>query len=165
MRPGPRRVLVPTDFSAGSRAALRQLEWLIPSGSRVDVLLIHVLEPAVSALPIWMDSPDERRQWRARVREDERRAGEALERTASGLAKVLGSSAKITGHVRSGVPYDEICRAADRMRADLIVIGTHGTTGLKRFLLGSVAERVLRHAGRPVLAVPLAARRRRRGGG
>jgi nucleotide-binding universal stress UspA family protein len=52
-----------------------------------------------------------------------------------------------------GTPYEEIVKAGKEMGADLIVIGTHGRTGMSHFLLGSVAERVVRSAPCPVLTV------------
>ena len=55
--------------------------------------------------------------------------------------------------LRTGVPYKEIVGAAARERADLIVIGTHGRSGLDRALLGSVADRVIRLAPCPVVTV------------
>ena len=55
--------------------------------------------------------------------------------------------------MRFGHPVETIVDAADKMDADVIIIGTHGRTGVKRALLGSVAERVARHASRPVLIV------------
>ena len=55
--------------------------------------------------------------------------------------------------VRVGHPYQEITQAAQELKADLIVIATHGYTGLKHILLGSTAERVVRHASCPVLTV------------
>jgi universal stress protein A len=54
---------------------------------------------------------------------------------------------------RIGKPAVEIVKAADEWGADLVVIGSHGREGISRVLLGSVAESVLRHAGRPVLVV------------
>lgn len=56
-------------------------------------------------------------------------------------------------HLITGVPCVDIVNYADRMKADLIVIGTHGRTGLKHMLIGSVAERVVRTASCPVLTV------------
>ena len=55
--------------------------------------------------------------------------------------------------VRAGDPAQEIIRAANDLDADLIVMATHGRTGIQHFLLGSVAERVVREAERPVLTV------------
>lgn len=58
----------------------------------------------------------------------------------------------------SGIPARQISTYARRVGADLIVIGTHGRTGVSRALLGSVAEAVVRHAPCPVLTVPMAGR-------
>jgi universal stress protein A len=55
--------------------------------------------------------------------------------------------------VRHGVPFNEISGTASTLKADLIVIATHGYTGLKHVFLGSTAERVVRHAPCPVLVV------------
>lgn len=57
----------------------------------------------------------------------------------------------------TGIPYDEITAAAERLDVSLIVLGTHGRTGLDRLLFGSTAERVVRSAGCPVLTVRLPA--------
>ena len=60
---------------------------------------------------------------------------------------------KAKTEMRFGHPVETIVEAAGKMKADVIVIGTHGHTGVKRALLGSVAERVARHAAQPVLIV------------
>jgi nucleotide-binding universal stress UspA family protein len=60
----------------------------------------------------------------------------------------------VTARVLEGPPAAAIVRAARRERAGLIVLGTHGRTGLTRILIGSVAERVVRTARCPVLTVP-----------
>ena len=57
--------------------------------------------------------------------------------------------------VRVGVPADEIVRYAAEQRADLLVLGKHGHGMLRRFFLGSVADRVVRHADCPVMLTPL----------
>ena len=71
------------------------------------------------------------------------------------MAKELGeaSSVKATAVVRDGKPFEEICRSAKTVGADMIVLTTHGYTGLKHVWLGSTAERVVRHAPCPVLVV------------
>ena len=60
---------------------------------------------------------------------------------------------RVTTILLDGAPHEQIPRAVRRTRADLLVIGTHGRTGLTKVLLGSVAERVLRLAPCPVLTV------------
>ena len=75
---------------------------------------------------------------------------EALERVPdSSLAQGL----RITREVRVGTPFVEIVRHARELQADLVVIGTHGRTGLAHVLLGSTAEKVVRKAHCPVLTV------------
>jgi nucleotide-binding universal stress UspA family protein len=71
-------------------------------------------------------------------------------------------SVPVVTSVESGNPATQIVRYAERCGADLIVLGTHGRTGVSRALLGSVAERVVRTASCPVLAVPLRTRRPQR---
>ena len=60
---------------------------------------------------------------------------------------------RASGHAGNGLPAFELLRYADAFNADLIVIGTHGRRGFKHFLLGSVAEEILREASIPVLVV------------
>ena len=59
----------------------------------------------------------------------------------------------ITTTVVIGSPFHDICKIAEQSKSDLIVVGSHGRTGLSHVLLGSVAERVVRHAPCPVLVV------------
>ena len=66
----------------------------------------------------------------------------------------LGNVAART-HLRLGVPYTEVVAAANELGSDLIVMGTTGKTGLEHFLVGSVAERVVRSAAVPVVTVRL----------
>ncbi len=61
---------------------------------------------------------------------------------------------KVWTFVEEGKPHKAIIKAADEWKADLIVIGSHGRTGLDRLLMGSVAEHVIRHSSIPVLIVP-----------
>jgi len=70
---------------------------------------------------------------------------------------------KVRYIIKSGDPFESILDAAEERRADLIVLATHGRTGLKRLLIGNVAEKVVRHAPCPVLIVKPRARRRKRG--
>ncbi len=68
-----------------------------------------------------------------------------------------GLEGRIDYRIEEGTPADEILRLAEEIPCDLVVLGTHGRTGLGRLLLGSVAEQVLRRASCPVLTVRLPA--------
>ena len=148
-----RRLLVATDFSEGSRAALEALERLVPRQTAVRIDLVHVLEP----LPFLVPPAPVIGIERARTLGAQRR----LERLASRLRQRLGAAARVETRVLEGPPHDEICRLAAARAVDLVVLGTHGRTGLRHTLAGSVAERVVRHAGRPVLTIPIRQRRAR----
>jgi nucleotide-binding universal stress UspA family protein len=69
-------------------------------------------------------------------------------------AAALGSGLDITTATTLGVPAHAICAYAQRIGADLIVMGTHGRTGMSGAVLGSVAEAVVRHARCPVMTIP-----------
>jgi universal stress protein A len=139
------RILVPLDFSGKSRQAL---DFAVPLAEEYEgkILLIHVVEPAYTAAPF----PGEMGGLAA----DSRIAVEASKEMLSALARELVPR-ELFGKtmVRIGPAYHEIIEAADELEADLIVIATHGYTGLKHVLLGSTAERVVRHAHCPVLTV------------
>jgi nucleotide-binding universal stress UspA family protein len=75
-------------------------------------------------------------------------AHDELARTAAVLP-----STGVTTVIEAGDPADVICRTAERLGSDVIVVGSHGRTGLGRLFLGSVSEHVVRHAPCPVLVV------------
>ncbi|MFB6194356.1 MAG: universal stress protein [Halobaculum sp.] len=78
------------------------------------------------------------------------RANEAVDAAVASLPDVATQRA-----VRSGVPHEEILEYAAEMDVDLVVMGTHGRTGLDHYLIGSVAERVVRRCSVPVITVRL----------
>lgn len=61
---------------------------------------------------------------------------------------------KVWTFVEKGNPYEIILEVADQWEADMIAIGTHGRTGLSHLLMGSVAEKVIRHSTKPVIVIP-----------
>ena len=75
------------------------------------------------------------------------------EQTMDGLAEMYNGN-KLMKFMPEGDPQEDILKTAKTWGADLIVMGTHGRTGLKRLLMGSVAERVVRHSDIPVMIVP-----------
>lgn len=144
-----KKILVPTDFSDESYNALRQALELARQFSS-DVLLIHVVEPihpypvtGLSSYPIDLP-PDPIFEMRGE-------AGKLLEQLK--LEAKTKTSIPVETVLRVGRAYDQIIQVARDSEVDLIVISTHGYTGLKHVLLGSTAERVVRHAPCPVMVV------------
>jgi nucleotide-binding universal stress UspA family protein len=146
-----RRILHPSDFSPASRPAFAKA-LALAKASRAQLLVVHVLP----VLPMIPDAYITATMW------DELQRGQR----ANGLKQLdrLVSKAKAAGVRASGflldfgVPAERITRLARSRRADVIVMGTHGRTGLTRALLGSVAARVVATATCPVLTVRAAAR-------
>lgn len=136
-----RHILVPMDFSDFARQALRHAIPLA-TGFGAKITLLHVVE-----LPVY---PTE---MGTVVVHQERTAGASRKELAALGEKLIPASLRGRVLVCMGRPYEEIARTARRLKADLIVLTTHGYTGLKHVLLGSTAERVVRHAPCPVLTV------------
>ncbi|MEK7362444.1 MAG: universal stress protein, partial [candidate division NC10 bacterium] len=136
----------PTDFSRASGAAFLKAVALAKE-SRAQLLLVHVLLPTTPFIGDGYISPKTYEELEASARRGAQRE----------LAKVVARAQKAKARVKAvlleGVPYDRIARAARSKRADLIVMGTHGRSGLSKFFLGSVAERVIALAPCPVLTV------------
>lgn len=134
-----RTILHPTDFSGCSTAALEVASTLAREhGARL--VCLHVV-PAIEALHsrerVTLEDPDSSRATLEELRG--RLEGTGLQAVETRLA--------------SGEAASEILRTARETGAELIVLGTHGHSGLRRLLLGSVAEEVLQHAGCMVLVV------------
>ena len=138
------RILVPIDFSDHSRKAL---DYAIKFAQQFDseIELVNVVTPVIYAegmvLPAAMENLDQ---------VTEEHAMSELKKLAASDA-VKGLTVKT--RVLLGNPYDEIVTHAKKEETDLLLITTHGRTGLQHFLLGSTAEKILRHAPCPVLVV------------
>jgi len=136
------RILVTTDFSDASNRALPFATALVKRFG-AEVKLLHVLEP-----------PPPIAGWESVVLESDDHAIGLVYGDLDSLAnRAFGDDTVVNTHVRTGKPWQEIIKAADELSADLLVIATHGYTGLKHTLLGSTAERVIRHSPCPVLVV------------
>jgi len=136
-------ILVPVDFSAGS---LEALDFAVSLARRVaaSIVLLHALDPIYS--PGRFDSP-RLRPLRAQALKD------AKQQLAMLAKRRVQPHVPVRHQVLNGVAYSVIVEAASKARADLIVMGSEGRTGMNRFLVGSVAEKVIRHARCPVLVV------------
>ena len=142
-----KRILCPTDFSQHSRYALRRAG-AMAGASGAEIILVHVI-PQTTPGGLNEDS-FVLRDWRRFMELEQEKARTSLEREAR--SKFL-EGVKVQTLLGAGSAYREIVRIASRMRVDLIVISTHGTTGLLHLMLGSVAERVVRLAPCPVLVI------------
>jgi nucleotide-binding universal stress UspA family protein len=141
-----RRIVHATDFSPASRPAfVRAVD--LARANRAELVVLHVMTPPVLytadgyALPDTYD----------RLLTDARSAAKSqLDRV---VAQAKGAGVRARGLLLEGVAPERIVRGARSARADLLVIGTHGRTGLARLFLGSVASRVIATASCPVLSV------------
>jgi nucleotide-binding universal stress UspA family protein len=145
----PKRILVATDFSAASRAALEHAGQLAERfGSTIDVLHAweepHSLGPD-DGFPIHGPVYQTLEQF---ARE---RAGQAMDQFLNSLEP--RGAFRVRGRIEMGDPAETILRVAAEDAYDLVVMGTHGWTGLKRLLLGSVARKVVGKATCPVLTI------------
>jgi nucleotide-binding universal stress UspA family protein len=148
--PGIKKILVATDFSAHSNLAMDYAATLAKQ-SGAEIILIHVIESFPYSVTDTFNIVDHRRAL-------ERTAGTLLENLRQELAR---KDLSVETQLASGAPYDEILKRSRREKADLIVMGTHGRTGVEHLILGSVAEKVVRLSSCPVMTIPFPARGRR----
>lgn len=135
------RILVPTDGSVGSaHVALQAIDLAETYGATIHVL--HVVDESVRALVAGFGDEAE----------FEDRGRDAVERVAK-MGRHHGIDVETA--VESGDPAERVVDYADEIDADLIVLGTHGRSGVTRRLIGSVAENVVRQAKPPVMTVSL----------
>jgi nucleotide-binding universal stress UspA family protein len=140
----PQRILVPVDFSETST---RALDYAIELAKLLNakITVLHAYE-----FPI-VGFPDGALMASGEV------AAKLANAAQAGLDKMVSDRAErgvpLEKLLREDTPWRAVNHVADEMDADLIIIGTHGRTGLARALLGSVAENVIRTATRPVLSI------------
>ena len=141
-----RRVLHPSDFSRASTSAFARAVDLAKAG-RAELVLVHVMSLPV---PMAGDGYIPPKIWE----EMEASSRAYAQKQMDGLvAKARKAGVRVKTLLVTGVPHERIVQAARSQKADLVVMGTHGRTGLQRFFLGSVAERVVASAGCPVMTV------------
>jgi universal stress protein A len=140
-------ILCPTDFSDPSLLALNAANELARM-SGAEIILVHVVSP----LPV-IPPPDAMATFNVATYMEEmlQSARTSMDRL---IKEKSPSDVTVRPLVLTGNAADEITRAAEEQEADLIVIATHGLTGWRRFIFGSVAERVVRLSPCPVLAIP-----------
>jgi len=140
-----KKILVPIDFSDASHKALK---FAIPFAEQfgASITLLHIVEHY--SYPKHAPFEMEHTRLLETVRERSKKKLNAL------YPKLVGASGiKVKTLVREGRSFEEINKLAKQMNADLIIMATHGRTGIKHVILGSTTERVVRHATCPVLTV------------
>ena len=137
------RILLPIDFSGPSLKAI-PYALAISRQFGADVHLLHVTDVAQQPPPTLLTLPlVPQSEWNRRFM-----------KRLQALARKYRTNGNVSAlEPRTGTAYEEICAAARELKADLIVIATHGYTGYERAFLGSTAERVVQHSRCPVLVV------------
>ena len=145
--PRLRRILHATDFSPASTPALkRAIE--MAKANRAALLILHVMTPPSLAMPVEGYVPPRLYQ----DIENSARA-EAQKRLKAVVHRAKQGGARASGLLLEGVPHERIARAVRSKKADLLVIGTHGRSGLAKLFLGSVATKLIATVSCPVLTV------------
>jgi len=144
----PYQVLLPVDFS---RPSMEALAW---AGELLRTLG-EAHWPAVEALFVLSPFPDQT-ELQFTSAQVERLALDELERSLCKL-KSAGTAGAIGRRIRTGRPSEEILAEIHEREVDLVILGTHGRSGLERFMLGSVASDITRDARCSVIIVPPAA--------
>lgn len=151
-----RKILCPMDFSDTSLRALRTAVGLAERlGS--SLTLLHVVEPAPSvgaAPPVEAYIATPGLTYGSAVEYERQTREEAQKQMNILIEGHVPKSLGVTVAVEIGDDARRIVNYADEGDFELIVMGTHGRTGIKRVLLGSVAEKVVRHAHCPVMTIP-----------
>jgi universal stress protein A len=154
-----KRILCPVDLSGFSLDALKlAVKIAESSGATLDIL--HVIhnpfdEMYMTAItetdPALMEMYANEPQRRARILRATEEHSEVLLKQF--CHEVVQLYPKVRYHVRKGDPFEAILDGAEDFMTDLIVLATHGRTGVKRLVIGNVAEKIVRHAPCPVLTV------------
>jgi len=142
---GYSKILCAVDFSPTAREALRAASKLAVDNN-AELTLVHVWQP-----PMYSFGPEA--PFPGSVLQDLISDAEKSLDAWVAEAKQLGAK-RVKGEFMTGVAWDQVVEALRRDNAyDLVVVGTHGRTGLKHVVLGSVAEKIVRHAPCAVLVV------------
>src|SRR5213078_3183022 len=138
-----KKILCPVDFFPASDAAVSYAAELAGNYD-ASVQLLHVITPvAVGAYEYAIDTTDIMKSW-------EERATEEMTKLA---ARVKESGVEVEFEVRVGDVYEEIKEAIEKLKPDIIVMGTHGRRGVERWFMGSTTEKLLRHSPVPLITI------------
>ncbi len=144
----PRKILVPTDFSEDSDLAFR-MALSVAVKYQARIFLLHVISNTIqqSLADYCLDQGIVDRVLNESIVFSNEKLQEEIDKNQqSGDIKVIPD-------VRKGQPYEEILKEASERKIDLIVIASHGKTGLQKYFIGSVTEKVMKEAKCPVLLI------------
>lgn len=139
-------ILIPTDFSEPSKSAFK-LGVAIAKRQGAEITLLHVVDRLTLLPPAELFMPNVQL-----IPELTRKLENKLAKLANEI--ITESGVKTNSKVIIGTPSDKICRFAKNEKFSLIVMGTHGVSGIREFLIGSETYRVVSNAATPVLSVP-----------
>ena len=143
---GIRRILLASDFSKASRKAFATAV-AMAKAHRATLTILHVIVPFTPIVP---EQYIDTRSWEPIDREARRWSQRQLRRLT---VRAKSAGVRVVGLLLEGDPAQQIARASRSKRADLLVVGTHGRTGLTKFFVGSVAARLVATASCPVVTV------------
>ena len=148
------RILTPTDFSKFSGFALEWAAYLAQC-MKADLTLLHVIPEEEGKIIEEIIGEGAVVQIPKGIRQNvvEERQKKLKEQFNMVVSSDIKRSIRVEEMTRIGVPFLEIIKVAKEKDVDLIVMGTHGRTGLAHVLIGSVAEKVVHHAHCPVLTI------------
>ena len=141
-----RRIMHPSDFSTASQAAFNKAVDMAKA-DRAELTIVHVLSPVMPVPGDGYISPKVYEEIAASTR------AWAQKQLDKRVAKARAAGVRAKGLLMDGIPHEQIVRAARAKRTDLLVLGTHGRSGLAKLFIGSVAGRVVSAAPCPVLTV------------
>jgi nucleotide-binding universal stress UspA family protein len=144
----PRKILVPTDFSVDSDLAF-QMALSIAVKYQARIFLLHVISNTVqqSLSDYCLDQGIVARVLNESIVFSNEKLQEIIDKNQQ------NGDIKVIPDVRKGQPYEEILKEASERKIDLIVIASHGKTGLQKYFIGSVTEKVMKEAKCPVLLI------------
>ncbi len=143
-----KNILVPTDCSEISKYALKYaIKFAKEFEAKLTLLLVTVSEPITILNDYGYFSPELHQKL---ITESDKRAKSELENF---WKSAKDDGVEVTLVNSKGDPFTEIVRYAEEAEVDIIIMGTHGRTGLKHVFMGSVAEKVVRYSPQPVLTI------------
>jgi universal stress protein A len=154
-----KKILCPVDLSGFSLEGLR-LAVNIAENNKATLDILHVIQNPFDEIYLTEITQTDPALIDVYAGEPQRRAKilRATEEHSEVLLKqfchdVVSHLTQVRYHVRNGDPFERILDSAEDLTTDLIVLATHGRTGIKRLVIGNVAEKIVRHAPCPVLTV------------